>query len=95
MTMTKWVCTFWDGAAEDSEDRYQLLRIVGHGSTAVVACAVDRQSGQQVAIKRMGTIFVNRDYALQVLREIRPLSVLSSERRLPKYHHCAKRLEPV
>lgn len=36
MTMTKWVCTFWDGAAEDSEDRYQLLRIVGHGSTAVV-----------------------------------------------------------
>ncbi|GAX80900.1 hypothetical protein CEUSTIGMA_g8335.t1 [Chlamydomonas eustigma] len=50
--------------------RYHLVKILGHGSFSCVVLAVDRASGEQVALKRVGDVLNSPENAKRVLREV-------------------------
>ncbi|KAK4261718.1 hypothetical protein QN277_004676 [Acacia crassicarpa] len=56
--------------------RYKILEVIGKGSYGVVASAVDRHSGQRVAIKKMDNVFENISSAIRILWEIKLLRLL-------------------
>ncbi|KDD74533.1 protein kinase, partial [Helicosporidium sp. ATCC 50920] len=50
--------------------RYDLRRVVGYGSFSAVCQAQDRDSGESVAVKRIGDVLQSPEQAKRVLREL-------------------------
>lgn len=51
-------------------DRYSIEKIIGQGSYGNVASALDRETGQKVAIKKFESIFKDNLHCKRALREI-------------------------
>jgi serine/threonine protein kinase len=59
-------------------DRYEVLERCGVGAYGIVVCAMDRLTGEKVAIKKITNVFDNsREYQKRILREIASLKHLS------------------
>ena len=56
--------------------RYQVSEVIGKGSYGVVAAAVDTQTGERVAIKKIVDVFDHVSDATRILREIKLLRLL-------------------
>ncbi|XP_076947942.1 mitogen-activated protein kinase 19-like [Bidens hawaiensis] len=59
-----------------TSNRYKILEIRGKGSYGVVCAALDKQTGQKVAIKKITNIFEHTSDAIRILREIKLLRLL-------------------
>ncbi|XP_076896425.1 mitogen-activated protein kinase 20-like isoform X2 [Bidens hawaiensis] len=59
-----------------ASNRYKILEIRGKGSYGVVCAALDTQTGQKVAIKKITNIFEHTSDAIRILREIKLLRLL-------------------
>nr|AKP99750.1 mitogen-activated protein kinase 19 [Cucumis sativus] len=57
-------------------NRYKILEVVGKGSYGVVCSAIDMQTGEKVAIKRIHDIFDHASDAIRILREVKLLRLL-------------------
>ncbi|KAF0927861.1 hypothetical protein E2562_036596 [Oryza meyeriana var. granulata] len=57
-------------------NRYQVSEVIGKGSYGVVAAAVDTQTGERVAIKKINDVFDHVSDATRILREIKLLRLL-------------------
>lgn len=57
-------------------NRYKVLEVIGKGSYGVVCAAIDRHTGEKVAIKRIHNAFENISDAIRILREIKLLRLL-------------------
>ncbi|CAN4117646.1 unnamed protein product [Withania somnifera] len=57
-------------------NRYKILEIIGKGSYGVVCAAIDTQTGEKVAIKKITNIFEHNSDAIRILREIKLLRLL-------------------
>ncbi|CAA0816358.1 Mitogen-activated protein kinase 19 [Striga hermonthica] len=57
-------------------NRYKILEIIGKGSYGVVCAAIDTQTGEKVAIKKITDIFEHISDAIRILREIKLLRLL-------------------
>ncbi|KAL2483509.1 Mitogen-activated protein kinase 19 [Forsythia ovata] len=57
-------------------NRYKILEIIGKGSYGVVCSAIDTQTGEKVAIKKIKDIFEHNSDAIRILREIKLLRLL-------------------
>ncbi|CAH9142693.1 unnamed protein product [Cuscuta epithymum] len=57
-------------------NRYQVQEIIGKGSYGVVGSAVDTQTGERVAIKKINDVFEHVSDATRILREIKLLRLL-------------------
>ncbi|CAM8909374.1 unnamed protein product [Rhodiola kirilowii] len=57
-------------------NRYKILEVVGKGSYGVVAAAIDTQTGEKVAIKKIQDIFEHISDAIRILREVKLLRLL-------------------
>jgi len=66
-------------------DRYDLIRLLGCGSFSSVCLAVDRQTGEQVALKRVADVLSSPEAARKTLREVCILRRLTA-------HPCVIRL---
>jgi serine/threonine protein kinase len=60
-------------------NRYSLIRPIGHGAYGVVISALDRESGQKVAIKKVSRAFEDPIDAKRILREIKLMKNFSHE----------------
>ncbi|XP_071691259.1 mitogen-activated protein kinase 9-like [Rutidosis leptorrhynchoides] len=56
--------------------RYQVQQIIGKGSYGVVGSAIDTQTGEKVAIKKINDVFEHVSDATRILREIKLLRLL-------------------
>lgn len=50
--------------------RYELLKVLGYGSFSAVCLALDKETGEKVALKRIGNVLHSPEQAKRVLREI-------------------------
>ncbi|CAM8993761.1 unnamed protein product [Rhodiola kirilowii] len=57
-------------------NRYKILEVVGKGSYGVVCAAIDTQTGEKVAIKKIHDIFEHISDAIRILREVKLLRLL-------------------
>jgi hypothetical protein len=57
-------------------NRYKVSEVIGKGSYGVVAAAVDTQTGERVAIKKINDVFDHVSDATRILREIKLLRLL-------------------
>ncbi|KAH6556408.1 hypothetical protein KP509_1Z181600 [Ceratopteris richardii] len=57
-------------------NRYKILEIIGKGSYGVVCSAIDKKTGEKVAIKKINDIFEHVSDATRILREIKLLRYL-------------------
>ena len=57
-------------------NRYQVEDIIGKGSYGVVCSAIDRKTGERVAIKKINDVFAHVADATRILREIKLLRFL-------------------
>ncbi|XP_066368179.1 mitogen-activated protein kinase 7-like isoform X2 [Miscanthus floridulus] len=57
-------------------NRYKIQEIIGKGSYGVVCSAIDRHTGEKVAIKKIQNIFEHLSDAARILREIKLLRLL-------------------
>uniref|UniRef100_A0A5B7A2K0 mitogen-activated protein kinase n=1 Tax=Davidia involucrata TaxID=16924 RepID=A0A5B7A2K0_DAVIN len=57
-------------------NRYKILEVIGKGSYGVVCAAIDTQTGEKVAIKKITDIFEHISDAIRILREIKLLRLL-------------------
>ncbi|KAL7593893.1 hypothetical protein Lser_V15G33735 [Lactuca serriola] len=57
--------------------RYKLEKVIGKGSSGVVYSAYDTDIGEKVAIKKINNIFEHVSVAVNILREIKLLRLLS------------------
>lgn len=57
-------------------ERYSVLEVVGKGSYGTVIAAVDKLTGQRVAIKKITNVFDHVSDATRILREIKLLRLL-------------------
>lgn len=64
----------------DVRDRYDLIRILGHGSYGEVAEATRKSSGTRVAIKRIHNVFDMEMDTKRILREVNILRQLKDDR---------------
>jgi len=64
---------FWSGASAEGRARYKNVKLIGAGAYSVVARAEHVDTGERVAIKRIGEVFYDALEAKKVLREIRLL----------------------
>mmetsp|Transcript_2038 Transcript_2038/g.8985 ORF Transcript_2038/g.8985 Transcript_2038/m.8985 type:complete len:441 (-) Transcript_2038:127-1449(-) len=67
------------GTRFEVEDRYSLIRPIGHGAYGVVISAEDRRGGGLVAIKKIQSAFQDHVMAKRLLREIRLLTLARHE----------------
>jgi serine/threonine protein kinase len=74
------------GAAPEAK-KYRVLEIIGKGSYGVVASAVDLQTQQKVAIKKIINVFDHVSDSTRILREIKLLRLLKH----PGAHACMHR----
>lgn len=56
--------------------RYQVQEVVGKGSYGVVGSAIDVNTGEKVAIKKINDVFEHVSDATRILREIKLLRLL-------------------
>ncbi|CAK9185588.1 unnamed protein product [Ilex paraguariensis] len=56
--------------------RYQIQEVVGKGSYGVVGSAIDTNTGERVAIKKINDVFEHVSDATRILREIKLLRLL-------------------
>lgn len=56
--------------------RYQIQEVIGKGSYGIVGSAVDTQTGERVAIKKINDVFEHVSDAIRILREIKLLRML-------------------
>jgi serine/threonine protein kinase len=56
--------------------RYKMQEIIGKGSYGVVCSAIDQNTGDKVAIKKISNIFEHLSDAARILREIKLLRLL-------------------
>ncbi|KAK3134758.1 hypothetical protein QOZ80_5BG0410370 [Eleusine coracana subsp. coracana] len=56
--------------------RYQVSEVIGKGSYGVVAAAIDTQTGERVAIKKIVDVFDHVSDATRILREVKLLRLL-------------------
>jgi mitogen-activated protein kinase 1/3 len=56
-----------------------LIRPIGHGAYGVVISALDKESGQKVAIKKISRAFEDPVDAKRILREIKLMKKFSHE----------------
>jgi mitogen-activated protein kinase 1/3 len=59
--------------------RYSFVRPIGHGAYGVVISALDKESGQKVAIKKISRAFEDPVDAKRILREIKLMKKFSHE----------------
>ncbi|GLT60355.1 hypothetical protein SLA2020_331240 [Shorea laevis] len=57
-------------------NRYQIQELIGKGSYGVVGSAIDTQTGERVAIKKINDVFDHVSDATRILREIKLLRLL-------------------
>ncbi|KAG7031128.1 Mitogen-activated protein kinase 19, partial [Cucurbita argyrosperma subsp. argyrosperma] len=57
-------------------NRYKILEVIGRGSYGVVCSAIDVQTKEKVAIKRIHDIFDHVSDAVRILREVKLLRLL-------------------
>lgn len=57
-------------------NRYRIQEVVGKGSYGVVCSAIDTQTGEMVAIKKVNGIFEHASDTARILREIKLLRLL-------------------
>jgi mitogen-activated protein kinase 1/3 len=67
------------GQQFEIHSRYSLIRPIGHGAYGVVISALDRESGQKVAIKKVSRAFEDPIDAKRILREIKLMKNFSHE----------------
>lgn len=60
-------------------EKYQLLKAIGVGAYGVVMAAVDRSTGERVALKKISGVFDDSTDAKRILREIRLMMTLNHE----------------
>lgn len=56
--------------------RYRLKEVIGKGSYGVVCSALDMDTGEKVAIKKINNVFDHVSDATRILREIKLLRLL-------------------
>ncbi|XP_004137496.2 mitogen-activated protein kinase 9 isoform X2 [Cucumis sativus] len=56
--------------------RYQIQEVIGKGSYGIVGSAIDTQTGERVAIKKINDVFEHVSDAIRILREIKLLRML-------------------
>ena len=61
---------FFARAETQEASRYQLEEVIGKGSYGVVCAAIDRQTGERVAIKKVKNAFDHASDATRILREV-------------------------
>eukprot|EP00879_Flechtneria_rotunda_P008475 GHRR01008879.1.p1 GENE.GHRR01008879.1~~GHRR01008879.1.p1 ORF type:complete len:383 (+),score=100.07 GHRR01008879.1:588-1736(+) len=59
-----------DGQQWSVGSRYSLIKVLGSGSFSSVVLAVDNETQEQVALKRVPDVLLNSEYAKRVLREV-------------------------
>lgn len=59
--------------------RYEIIKAVGKGSYGIVCKAIDKETNQEVAIKKMLNPFKIPGQIIRILREIRLLKFLNHE----------------
>eukprot|EP01035_Chromulina_nebulosa_P033304 gene33304-44584_t len=59
--------------------KYSLIRVIGTGAYGVVISALDKETGQKVAIKKISRAFEDPVDAKRILREIKLMKVFSHE----------------
>ncbi|XP_028763811.1 mitogen-activated protein kinase 19 [Neltuma alba] len=57
-------------------NRYKILEAIGKGSYGVVCAAIDKHTGEKVAIKKIHDIFEHISDAIRILREVKLLRLL-------------------
>jgi len=88
---------FFDGYRDvhrEEADRYNITQIAGKGSYGVVAEAIDSQTGELVAIKKMVNVFTRRSDALRNLRELKLLRVMTGFDDIVQIRHVLLPLKP-
>ncbi|CAN8062230.1 unnamed protein product [Agarophyton chilense] len=73
------------GTSFTVHEKYQLLKAVGVGAYGVVTAAIDTETGQKVAMKKVSGVFDNLTDAKRVLREIRLMRALDHDNILSLY----------
>lgn len=61
------------------KSRYSLIRPIGHGAYGVVISALDKETGEKVAIKKISRAFEDPVDAKRILREIKLMKKFSHE----------------
>ena len=61
------------------KSRYSLIRPIGHGAYGVVISALDKETGDKVAIKKISRAFEDPIDAKRILREIKLMKKFSHE----------------
>lgn len=59
--------------------RYHILDVLGMGAYGMVVSAMDKVSGEAVAVKKVGNLFDNVGDAKRILREIRLMRFLQHD----------------
>ena len=75
MTYQKYIDDFHHDVLEPS--RYEIKKVLGKGSYGIVFDAVDKFTGQEVAIKKISNVFESVSKSTNILREIKLLRLLS------------------
>ncbi|KAK4744518.1 hypothetical protein SAY87_010830 [Trapa incisa] len=57
-------------------NRYKIVEIIGKGSYGVVCAAIDTQTGEKVAIKKINDVFEHISDSVRILREVKLLRLL-------------------
>ena len=65
---------FFTGYSE--ANRYVVQELIGKGSYGIVCSALDTQTGEKVAIKKINDVFQHVSDAIRILREIKLLRLL-------------------
>ncbi len=61
------------------EKKYSLIRPIGHGAYGVVISALNKETGEKVAIKKISRAFEDPVDAKRILREIKLMKKFSHE----------------
>ena len=61
------------------ENRYEIREIIGQGAYGIVCSALDRKTGQFVAIKKIENVFDHRSLAKRTLRELKLVRTFNHE----------------
>ncbi|KAI5073569.1 hypothetical protein GOP47_0011582 [Adiantum capillus-veneris] len=65
---------FFTGYSE--ANRYAVKEVIGKGSYGIVCSAIDKETGEKVAIKKIEDVFQHASDAIRILREIKLLRFL-------------------
>ena len=67
------------GSRFDVDSRYTLIKPIGHGAYGVVCSALDNQTGEKVAIKKINKAFEHLTDTKRTLREVKILRHFNHE----------------